>query len=147
LSMVTVDLDPNLWMIRAVMLARGVTMAFALLPLQASAYANVDLSDTGRATAIYSVNRQIAASFGVAILATVFVEVTAHLVAGASGPGEVAAGTLDAFRVSFLVSSLLALVAIVPAMLIRDRDAASTIRRYAEVTPTTPPTPTPAAAD
>lgn len=119
----------DLWLIRAIMFARGVSMAFAFVPIQASSYANIEGHDTGRASAIFSTQRQVAASLGVAILATVLTEVSSHLLAGSTDPR---AAALDAFHVAFLVAACLIIVAAASALLIRDRDAASTIRRFAE---------------
>jgi EmrB/QacA subfamily drug resistance transporter len=134
LSIVTVPLagvgfETSLWWIRLIMFLRGICMAFAFVPIQASSYANIEPVDTGRASAIYSAQRQIAASLGVAILATVLVEATAHYSAGAVEPS---AAALDAFQLTFLVGAALVVLAAASAFLIRDRDAASTIRRLAE---------------
>ncbi|MFM8303547.1 MAG: DHA2 family efflux MFS transporter permease subunit [Actinomycetota bacterium] len=129
LPLASVGFATSLWTIRLIMFLRGICMAFTFVPIQASSYANVAPSDTGRASAIYSAQRQIAASLGVAILATVLVEATAHLDGGAVDPTSTA---LDAFRVTFLVATGLIVVAAGSAFLIRDRDAASTIRRLAE---------------
>lgn len=137
LPLVALDADPNLWVIRAVLLCRGMTLAFAMVPLQAATYANIHERDTGRASAIYSTQRQVATSLGVAILATVLVEAAAHAAGGAHG-----VPSLGAFRLSFLAACGLSACAAIPALLIRDRDAASTIRGHAEI----PPGPTPAVA-
>jgi EmrB/QacA subfamily drug resistance transporter len=130
---VFVTLTTSLWTIRAIMFARGVCMAFAFVPLQAATYANITPADTGRGSAIYSAQRQVAASFGVAVLATVLIERTTHLNAGVTNPAAMAQGALGGFHAAFLVATLLVVVAGISALLIRDRDAASTIRRYAEV--------------
>jgi len=127
---VFVGFGTSLWVIRAIMFVRGVCMAFAFVPVQASSYANIVPADTGRASAIYSAQRQIAASLGVAILATVLVEATTRFTSSAVSPANAA---LDAFHVAFFVAACLVLVAAASAFLIRDRDAASTIRRLAEV--------------
>ena len=118
----------SLWTIRGLMFLRGICLAFAFVPIQASSYANIEPQDTGRASAIYSAQRQVSASLGVAILATVLSEAIAHYTGGAANP----AGALDAFQVTFFVAALLIAVAAASAFLIRDRDAASTIRRLAE---------------
>lgn len=118
----------SLWLIRAVMFARGICLAFSFIPIQASSYANVAPSDTGRASAIYSAQRQIAASLGVAALATVLIERVAHNVATVGDPR---AAALGAYHFTFAIAIGLVLVAGASALLIRDRDAASTIRRLA----------------
>lgn len=123
-----VGFDTSLWTIRVIMFLRGVSMAFAFVPIQASSYANIVPADTGRASAIYSAQRQIAASLGVAILATVLAEAMGHHLDVTADP----AAALDAFQVTFFVAAALIVVAAASAFLIRDRDAASTIRRLAE---------------
>ena len=57
-----VGLHTDLWWIRLIMFGRGVCMAFAFVPLQAATYANITPEDTGRASAIYSTQRQVAGS-------------------------------------------------------------------------------------
>ena len=73
LPLAFVGLDTSLWQIRAIMFARGICMAFAFVPMQAATYANIAPVDTGRASAIYSTQRQVAAALGVATLGTVLV--------------------------------------------------------------------------
>ena len=51
--------------------ARGLGFGLALLPLQTATFANVSLSATGRASALFNTARQVAASLGVAALASV----------------------------------------------------------------------------
>jgi EmrB/QacA subfamily drug resistance transporter len=130
--LVFVDFGTSLWLIRGIMLARGLSMAFAFVPLQAATYANITYADTGRASAIFSTQRQVAAALGVAVLATVLIERTSHLNAGVTDPAELASGALSGFHLAFFVATLLIAIAAVSATLIRDEDAASTIRRFAE---------------
>jgi EmrB/QacA subfamily drug resistance transporter len=130
--LVFVQLDTSLWLIRAIMFARGICMAFSFVPVQAASYANIESADTGRASAIFSAQRQVAASLGVALLATVLVEATHHYTDGVTNPAALAAGSLDAFHVAFLAATIGVVLAGFSALLIRDRDAASTIRRFQE---------------
>lgn len=55
-----VGVHTGLWPIRAIKFARGIGMAFAFVPLQAATYANITPGDTGRASAIFSTQRQVA---------------------------------------------------------------------------------------
>jgi hypothetical protein len=105
-------------------------MAFAFVPVQAASYANIEPVDTGRASAIFSAQRQVAASLGVALLATVLIEGTHHYNDGVTNPAAVAQGGLDAFHLAFFVAAVGVLIAAFSALLIRDEDAASTIRRF-----------------
>ena len=126
-----------MWTIRVIMFVRGLALAFVFVPIQAAAYANIEPADTGRASAIFSALRQIAASLGVAILATVLVEATTHFSEGASTDAEVSNASLDAFHFSFFVGSMLVLAAGAAAMMIKDSDAAKSMRGY--VAPRTTP--------
>jgi hypothetical protein len=112
------------------MFSRGICMAFSFVPVQAASYANIESADTGRASAIFSAQRQVAASLGVALLATVLVEATHHYTDGATNPAALATGSLDAFHVAFFAATIGVVFAGFSALLIRDRDAASTIRRF-----------------
>jgi predicted MFS family arabinose efflux permease len=134
-----VDFDTSLWLIRGIMFARGICMAFSFVPVQAASYANIEPADTGRASAIFSAQRQVAAALGVALLATVLVEATHHYTDGAANPAQLAAGSLDGFHIAFLAAAVGVVLAAFSALLIRDEDAASTIRRFQdapeEITP------------
>jgi len=134
-----VQLDTSLWVIRAIMFVRGVFMAFAFVPVQAASYANIEPVDTGRASAIFSAQRQVAASLGVALLATVLIEATHHYNDGVTNPAALAHGGLDAFHLAFFAAAVGVVIAAFSALLIRDEDAASTIRRFQdapeEITP------------
>jgi EmrB/QacA subfamily drug resistance transporter len=136
LGLIFVGFDTSAWTIRAIMLARGLALGFVFVPIQAAAYANIDSADTGRATAIFSVLRQFAASLGVALLATVLVEATTHFSSGASGSAEARQASLDAFHVAFFIGSCMIMLGAAAALMIHDRDAARSMRRYVEREPT-----------
>jgi hypothetical protein len=114
--LIFVDLGTNLWWIRVIMLFRGICMAFAFVPMQAATYANITPADTGRASAIYSTQRQVAAALGVATLATVLISRT-----------EVV-GALGGFHSAFFVGTLLIVLAALSGLMIHDEDAAATMR-------------------
>jgi EmrB/QacA subfamily drug resistance transporter len=118
-----VGLHTDLWWIRLIMFGRGVCMAFAFVPLQAATYANITSEDTGRASAIYSTQRQVSAALGVGVLTTVL------LTRVKAVPGPV--GALSAYHGAFFVGACLVVLAAISALLIRDVDAAATIERPA----------------
>ena len=118
------DQTTNLWWIRAVMFARGLCMAFGFVPLQAATYANISSTDTGRASAIYTTQRQVAAALGVAALATVWISRTDALSRSATSP---TAAVIGGFHDAFAVGAILALLAAISALFIRDSDAANTM--------------------
>ena len=117
-----VGIHTDLWWIRLIMFGRGICMAFAFVPLQAATYANISPEDTGRASAIYSTQRQVAAALGVGVLLTVLLN-----------GGQIPA--LSAYHAAFFVGAVLVVFAAVTGLLIRDEDAASTIRRPDSVEP------------
>jgi EmrB/QacA subfamily drug resistance transporter len=113
-------LHTDLWWIRLIMFGRGICMAFAFVPLQAATYANITPEDTGRASAIYSTQRQVAAALGVGTLLTV-------LLSGSKVGGN---PSLSAYRTTFFVGACLVVVGAVTSLLIRDEDAASTMQGH-----------------
>jgi MFS family permease len=117
-----VGLHTDLWWIRLIMFGRGICVAFAFVPLQAATYANISPEDTGRASAIYSTQRQVSAALGVGILTTVLLT----RLKVATSP----AGALSAYHAAFLLGACLVVLAAISALLIRDEDAASTIVRH-----------------
>ena len=104
LLLVTTNPETNLWAIRAILYARGLGFGLALLPLQTAAFTNVSLSTTGRASALFNTARQVAASVGVAVLASVLA----------------AAATLSDFHFAFGVSAILGLAAAGTALRLPD---------------------------
>jgi hypothetical protein len=110
------------------MFGRGICMAFAFVPMQAATYANISVADTGRASAIYSTQRQVAAALGVATLGTVLLTRIQHATAGVTDPHALARGALSGYHAAFLVGTILVALAALSGLLIHDEDAASTMR-------------------
>jgi EmrB/QacA subfamily drug resistance transporter len=134
LALYPMDYETNLWMIRAVLLARGVGFGLVLVPLQAATYAQISPAQTGRATALYNATSQVASSFGVAVSATYLTSRLTHYGAGLGNPatGE---GSLSAFQDSFLLIGIISLVGVAVTLLIRDRDAAATMAPQTHAVP------------
>lgn len=105
--------DP--WVVRIVMFLVGFCMAYVFLPNQAASLATISKAQTGRATTISNVQRQVGAALGVATLSTVV--------------GAVAAGPSDPapYRAALLAAAALALVGAVAALRIPDEEAAETM--------------------
>jgi EmrB/QacA subfamily drug resistance transporter len=74
LPFLAVDLETNLWWVRALMLARGLGAGLVSLTAQAEAFSTLPSQDMGRASALYATSRQIAGAVGVAILATILAQ-------------------------------------------------------------------------
>jgi MFS family permease len=117
-------LTTNLWWIRGLMLTRGFCMGFAFVPMQASSYATIAPADNGRASSIFSTQRQVAISIAVAILGTIL---THYITLNASGLVADTHRALDGFHITFFVSASLAFAGAIAALFIRDSDAAGTM--------------------
>jgi MFS family permease len=92
--------------------------------MQAATYATIKPADNGRASSLFSTQRQMAVSIGVAILATVIASYTTLV-----GPPPDPARAVTGYRVAFLVAAGLAFVSgLLAAILIRDEDAAPSLR-------------------
>ncbi|MPZ22670.1 MAG: DHA2 family efflux MFS transporter permease subunit [Dehalococcoidia bacterium] len=117
-----VGIETSRTWIMLIMLIRGCGFGLCLVALQAATFATISSRDTGRATAVYATGRQVAASVGVAILATVLASrLGAH---GAElGDALTSAGATQAFQEAFFAASLVALVGLVATLLIDDREA------------------------
>ncbi len=124
-SFVTLDEDTSLWAIRLMIFARGLCMGFAFVPMQAASYATITPADNGRASAIFSTQRQVATSVGVAVLASVVASYTS-LSRPPVGPAEVA-DALTGYRLAFGLAVVFSLLAALAAWFIRDSDAAATM--------------------
>lgn len=114
----------NLWWIRGLMLTRGFCMGFAFVPMQASSYASIAPADNGRASSIFSTQRQVAVSIAVALLGTILVH---YIALGPTGRVVDPQRALDGFHVTFFVAASLALVGALAALMIHDSDAAATM--------------------
>ena len=124
LAFTRIGLDTSLWTIRILMFGRGLCMGYAFVPMQAACYATISPASTGRATSLFSTQRQIGVSLGVAILASVL---TSHMsLSRAPLPGEVGRA-LTGFHIAFGVAVGFALLASLAAWFIRDSEAAATM--------------------
>jgi EmrB/QacA subfamily drug resistance transporter len=124
-SFVRVDMHTSLWMLRSMMFARGLCMGFAFVPMQAASYATINPADNGRASAIFTTQRQVAVSIGVAVLASVLASYMS-LSKPPSSPVEISRA-LTGYHVAFGLAALFAILSAVAASFIRDSDAAATM--------------------
>jgi EmrB/QacA subfamily drug resistance transporter len=119
-----VSLDSSPWLVRGLMFLIGVGMAYVFLPNQAASLATISHEATGRASTLFSVQRQLGAAVGVAILSSVL---------GAIGPLRVndlgaTVPNLSAYRAAFLAAAGFATIGAMIALAIPDRDAAITMQ-------------------
>src|SRR5206468_3578155 len=105
LAFLWVTNETDQWTIRALMLCRGWSFALTLIPMQTATFATTRPEDAGRASALFNSVRQVAASFGVALLATVL---TNRLIAHSAGLGNPATrgGALFAFHDAFFAAAI-----------------------------------------
>ena len=120
-------LNGDLWIFRGIMFLVGIGWAYVVISLNAGLFAQVSPRDTGRATALYNAQRQLASALGVATLSTIV---------GTQTTATGLAGNVTVFRIAFFAAAGFTFVGSMIALAIRDKDAASTMRR--KPAPTTP---------
>ena len=135
-GMLFVGQTTDLWWIRVLIFLRGLAMGFCFVASQAASYAEIRPADNGRASAIFSTQRQMSVSIGVALMATVLSSFTTL----SAAPTDIDRA-LTGYHWTFAVCVGLSLVAAVLAfVLIHDEDARETMhaRRRAQPLVATP---------
>jgi EmrB/QacA subfamily drug resistance transporter len=123
LLMTLVDRSTSLWVFRILMFCLGAGMAFLFLPNQAASLATISRRDTGQATTLMNVQRQLGSALGVATLSTVLAAIGPIVVSG-DGSSE---PNLTAYRAAFAAASAMALIGAIFAQQVPDEDAAETM--------------------
>ena len=118
--LLALQLNANLWLFRIVMFFVGLGWAYVVISLNAGVFAQVSGRDTGRATALYNAQRQLASAVGVATLSTIV---------GTQSTAAGLAGNVTVFRIAFFAAAGFTFVGALIALAISDKDAASTMRR------------------
>jgi EmrB/QacA subfamily drug resistance transporter len=123
-----VEAGSSLWLIRGAMFLMGMAGAFIMVPVQAAAFSSITPLETARASALFSTTRQVAASVGVALLATTLtVRMTSHLAdlaANATATARTGAA-FAAYQDVFVVSALVAAFGVAVSLFVRDDEAAA----------------------
>ncbi|MGA9276299.1 DHA2 family efflux MFS transporter permease subunit [Ilumatobacter sp.] len=119
---VFVDLDTPLWMIACGSALRGAAVGMVFVSIQTAVYATISNAETGRATALFNTQRQIAYAAGVAIAASVI----AAKVSSVGGDSAPAIDRLPAYQWGFLAMGLIMLPAAVTSWFVHDEDVAAT---------------------
>lgn len=119
----------SLWLMRALMFLTGAGMAFSFTTVQAAAFATISTVETGHASALFSAQRQIGSSLGVALISGV-ISVAGLTQLSASGA---VVPNLMAYHAAFVASAVLALTGACIGLTVRDSDAAPTMRRRESV--------------
>jgi EmrB/QacA subfamily drug resistance transporter len=115
-----IDVDTSTWMIRGTLVLRGMGMGLVFVAVQTLAFAGISGPETGRASSLFNVNRQVAGSFGVAVLATTLTSRIGHHVADAADPQR---ALVSGFQDAFWMASAVALLGVVVALVMRVRPA------------------------
>jgi MFS family permease len=136
-----VDKSTAPWLFALLLVSRGLVTPFAMIAAQTIVYGPLDNSKQGPASSIYNTNRQVAASFGVALMATVEVSrFRTHLASAAasSHAAQTTQAMVDHAQVmgyhdAFVVSAVLMVLAAIVALFVNDRTARAAMRRRVEV--------------
>jgi EmrB/QacA subfamily drug resistance transporter len=131
LTFVAIDLNTNLWWIRAIMFGRGMCLPLLFIPLQASSFARISPADTGRGSSLFATGRQVSAALGVAVLAAIlFTGLRAKSAVGAAAglEGDALLNLqLEAYHRAFLWVAIFYFAGAFIGLLVRDTDAANTM--------------------
>ena len=122
LSRLTVEGGP--WPVRILMFTLGICMAYIFLPNQAASLATVSRSDTGRASTLFSVQRQLGSAFGIAVLGSVMAVVGTTVGGTIGGPPNI-----EAYQSAYLAAAAIAFVGSMLALRVPDSEAAGTMVR------------------
>ena len=122
LGFLAVGLNTNVWAIRGLAFLRGPGFAFVLVPLQAATFATIPMASAGRASSVFNAGRQVAGSFGVALMATALTSRLTTHAAQLGNPGT-KAGAVLAFHDAFLVAGILMLFGMAAAFVLDDKAA------------------------
>jgi EmrB/QacA subfamily drug resistance transporter len=126
-----VDLDSSLWLVRLLMFLLGAGMAYVFIPNQAASLTTISREATGRATMLMSVQRQLGAAVGVAVLSSVLslVGPTRQDALGRAVPN------LTAYHAAFLAAAGFAVLGALIALRVPDHEAAPSMRRLVRDAP------------
>jgi EmrB/QacA subfamily drug resistance transporter len=123
-GMALIGFDTNLWWARFLMFTLGLGISQVFIPAQAASFATITPEKTGRASTLFNTARQLGGAIGVAILTTVVAAVgPLHVTSRGLVPN------LSAYHTSFLAAAGIALLAVIAALTVNDKDAAATMVR------------------
>jgi EmrB/QacA subfamily drug resistance transporter len=112
----------SLWWMRGDLVLMGLGVGQVFVATQAAAFATISPRSAGRASTMFNVGRRLGGALGVAVATTSLVLV--GMPAAASGGSG---ADLTAYRVAFLVAAATNLLALLPAVCVRDEQARSTV--------------------
>lgn len=121
-----IEPDTSLWYIRTVIFLRGMCMGFAFLPMQAASYATIPPAQNGRASSLFSTQRQVSVSIGVAVMASIL---TAHMRLDGPVGSDAVGKAMDGVHLALWVAVGFNVLSSLAALFIRDDDARHTMVR------------------
>jgi MFS family permease len=143
-----IGLETNLWWVRGIMFLRGCFIAFNMVSMQTALFSDVPRSKTGRASSLWNTSRQIAVAVGTAVSASVLISQLPNADAAVGGlAGVPPEDGLRAFHTAVAVLLIMAALAVVFAMQVRERPTAAQPQRPAAEEPEEERVPVHAAAD
>lgn len=119
----TVGLLSSPWVIRGLMFMLGAGMAYVFLPNQAAGLATISREDTGRASMLTSVQRQVGAALGVATVSSVLAMADPALARELADPAD----AVKPYRAAFIAAAVFAIAGAAIALRVPDADAAATM--------------------
>ena len=122
LCMSRLTLEGGPWPVRVLMFFLGVSMAYIFLPNQAASLATISRSDTGRASTLFAVQRQVGNAVGIALLGSVMALIGTTVGGAVDGPPNI-----DAYHWAYLTAAAIAFVGCALAFLVPDREAEVTM--------------------
>ncbi|TVX93662.1 MDR family MFS transporter [Paenibacillus agilis] len=120
-----VDANTNPWFIRGLLFSVGIFLGQTVGSVQIAAFATIPPASMGRATTWFAMQSRLGPAMGLAILSGTLAFIGTSTV---NAVGQVEPN-LMAYRVALLVAAGFLLLGACIAMLIRDSDAAATIRK------------------
>ncbi|MCF2526303.1 MDR family MFS transporter [Yinghuangia soli] len=115
--------DTSLWWVRLDLFLTGIFLAHVFMPAQTAAFGAIPMERMGNASTLFNVQRQLGAAVGVAVLGSVLAGVGVFTVTPQGVQPE-----YSAYHWAFGAAALMALAGIAFALLIRDKDAAATMK-------------------
>jgi len=130
LPFMTLNVNTPIWIVVVLLLFRGLPFAFAVVAAQTLLFGPIESDKAGPAASIYSTLRQIAASFGVALIITIYTDQTkSH--GGVPGASAEAArhAMIVGFHAAFFACFALFAIPLTIAFFINDRKAKEALSR------------------
>ena len=124
-----IDLSTPTVLIDGIMLLRGMCMPFVFVANQAAAFSTISSARTGRASSLFSTQRQVAAAFGVAVLATILSVAVGNETSqiGSSSADVLGEAQLRAFHTAFAGAVVFAVLAVAASLTVGHEPSAVTV--------------------